>query len=296
MNIKQAETLSGVSCQNIRFYERQGLLSPDRGENGYRIYSDADIRTLKLIRLLRTLNMPLDRIHAILDERTPLPCAVMEHKQALQEQAGKLASAIAFCEELEKQVGLEQVDPDEWLSRMSQPQYASGLFRQWINDYKKLEQAEHKKTFTFIPDSSVTNAREFTDALLAYAQLHNLDIVICKEGMYPEFTIDGIEYRAERHYMVVQRVPVASIRCTAVHPEDFEPNMPEGKKKLLRILNLSWLIVPFLLMNLSVLISADWDSFLSTWEGWVSLAGIISLAAIQLYRHWLFTFNQNGKP
>ena len=54
MNIKQAEALSGVSRRNIRFYEQAGLLHPDRDpENDYRIYTEEDIRTLKLIRTLR---------------------------------------------------------------------------------------------------------------------------------------------------------------------------------------------------------------------------------------------------
>ena len=70
MNIKEAETRSGVSRQNIRFYERQGLLSPARDpSNDYRDYTDADVRTLKRIRLLRTLDMPLETIRGEL----PLP-------------------------------------------------------------------------------------------------------------------------------------------------------------------------------------------------------------------------------
>ena len=59
MNIKQAAEQSGVSARNIRYYEQAGLLTPARNpENEYRIYSQADVRTLKLIRMLRTLDMP----------------------------------------------------------------------------------------------------------------------------------------------------------------------------------------------------------------------------------------------
>ncbi len=47
MNIKDAEARSGVSKQNIRFYERQGLLAPARDPgNDYREYNEEDIRTL----------------------------------------------------------------------------------------------------------------------------------------------------------------------------------------------------------------------------------------------------------
>ena len=54
MNIKQASEQSGVSAPNIRFYEKEGLLTPARRQgNDYRDYTAGDVRTLKLIRMLR---------------------------------------------------------------------------------------------------------------------------------------------------------------------------------------------------------------------------------------------------
>ena len=51
MNIKQAAEQSGVSSTNIRFYEKEGLMTPARNRgNAYRDYTAGDIRTLKLIR------------------------------------------------------------------------------------------------------------------------------------------------------------------------------------------------------------------------------------------------------
>ena len=51
MNIKQAAEQSGVSSPNIRFYEKEGLMTPARNRgNAYRDYTAGDIRTLKLIR------------------------------------------------------------------------------------------------------------------------------------------------------------------------------------------------------------------------------------------------------
>ena len=65
MNIKEVERLSGMSRANIRFYEEKGLLAPARRENGYRDYSPQDVETLLRIRLLRSLQMPLEEIHAL---------------------------------------------------------------------------------------------------------------------------------------------------------------------------------------------------------------------------------------
>ncbi len=46
MNIGQAAKRSGISAKMIRYYEEIGLLpAPKRSDSGYRIYSDADIKT-----------------------------------------------------------------------------------------------------------------------------------------------------------------------------------------------------------------------------------------------------------
>ena len=42
MTIREIETRSGLERTNVRFYEREGLLSPERRENGYRDYSEED--------------------------------------------------------------------------------------------------------------------------------------------------------------------------------------------------------------------------------------------------------------
>ena len=94
-----------------------------------------------------------------------------------------------------------------------------------------MARAEAKRTFTFMPDSMCLNKKEFTEALLAYAAENNLNLVITKEGMFPEFTIDGIEYTA---YRANGRYG-ASVTCEMVNTEDYMPKgMSEKKYKWLR--------------------------------------------------------------
>ena len=296
MNIKQAEQLSGVSRQNIRFYEREGLIHPSRNpENDYREYDQKDIHTLKLIRTMRMLDMPLEHIKEMLRGNLALRDAVDAQQARLNEQMRQLSSAICFCEELRDIPKLDELNVDEMLRRMEEPENQKSLSRTWLEDYRKVVLAEHEKVFTFIPETSVTNPREFSDALFAYANGHNLDLVITKESMYPEFTINGIEYTAERFYTTVQRVPVATVRCTVKHPEDFEPDVPRGRRTLMKLLNFSWLLIPFILMNLGTLIQVGWGELLSTWEGWLVLVSVLLVAFTGLYRFWLFHFNENGK-
>ena len=296
MNIKQAEQLSGVSRQNIRFYEREGLLHPSRNpENDYREYHQKDIHTLKLIRAMRMLNMPLDQIHGLLRGDISLPAAAETQQIQLREQMQKLTSAIHFCDELKKRQSLDDLDVDEILHRMETPEIQKSLFQVWLEDYKKIRLSEQEKVFTFIPEDAVTNAREFSDALFAYANAHNLDLVISKEGMYPEFTIDGIEYTAERFYTHFRGIPVATVRCTVKHPEDFEPDIPEGRKKYMKLLNLSRLLIPGGILTFILALNLAWRGLLSSWEGWVLLLSLMALALVNLYRYVLFHFNENGK-
>lgn len=293
MNIKQAESLSGVSRRNIRFYEQQGLLRPKRNsENDYRDYDGGDIETLKLIRALRMVDMPLEQIREIIEGKTELKDAASAQKVRLKQQVRKLKTAIRFCEEFGT---AEAMDMDEVLRRMDAPENREGLFSQWVQDYRRFAKAQREKTFTFIPDTAITNAAEFTLALCQYGTENDLDLVITKEGMYPEFTIDGVEYTAERFYTVVQRIPTATVRCTAVHPEDFEQEIPEWKKFLLGMAHYGRIVVLFLIANLYILTNVGWGALLSTWEGWLVLLVLVALAGTGLYRFWLFHYNENGK-
>ena len=66
---------------------------------------------------------------------------------------------------------------------------------------------------------------EFTLELCKYAQQNHLDLVITKEGMLPEFTIEGIEYTASRSFGRFG----ATVHCEMKHPEDYMP--PEMSKQ-----------------------------------------------------------------
>ena len=45
--IKQTAEQTGISADTLRYYDKEGILSPKRRENGYRYYDEADIMMLK---------------------------------------------------------------------------------------------------------------------------------------------------------------------------------------------------------------------------------------------------------
>jgi MerR family copper efflux transcriptional regulator len=68
LKIGEVADHSGVSPKTIRFYEETGIIKPAaRGENGYRVYSEADIQTLSLIQRARALGFPLKDISRLLE-------------------------------------------------------------------------------------------------------------------------------------------------------------------------------------------------------------------------------------
>lgn len=65
--IGEAARRSGVAAPNIRYYEREQLLSPGvREDNQYRLYSDGDLHRLRFIRLCRAMDMSLDEVRTLL--------------------------------------------------------------------------------------------------------------------------------------------------------------------------------------------------------------------------------------
>lgn len=78
---------TGVSTEAIRYYERIGLIpEPQRADNGYRVYAEADVDRLNFIRRARVLDIALDEIDEILAfrDRNEAPCShvmkVMERR------------------------------------------------------------------------------------------------------------------------------------------------------------------------------------------------------------------------
>ena len=48
MTIKEMEDKTGLNRSSIRFYEKEGLISPDRNKkNGYREYTNQDMKDIQ---------------------------------------------------------------------------------------------------------------------------------------------------------------------------------------------------------------------------------------------------------
>ena len=74
-NLKRKEVSEAldISMDTLRNWEMNGLLTVKRKENGYRVYTDDDIRRLKVIRSLRCANYSLEAILRLLQQLSQNP-------------------------------------------------------------------------------------------------------------------------------------------------------------------------------------------------------------------------------
>ena len=100
MTIREIEELSGMTRANIRFYEKEGLITPERNSNGYRNYSDEDLRILKRIRLLRTLHLSLEDIRSLSRNEQELTGLLTRHLETLRKEQKALGHSAEICEQL----------------------------------------------------------------------------------------------------------------------------------------------------------------------------------------------------
>ncbi len=110
MTIREAAAASGLPAKTIRFYEEIGLVSPARSANGYRVFSERDVRELTFLAHARGLGFPLedcrellslwrDRsrasadVRAIAERHIAALDAKMDELQAMRADLARLVSA-----------------------------------------------------------------------------------------------------------------------------------------------------------------------------------------------------------
>lgn len=270
MNIHELERLTDISKQNIRFYEKRGLLHPERNElNNYRQYTQEDVKTLLIIKMLRKLDMPIEDIRKIFSGEEALSGAIEERLGFLLEKRREINACIDVCRSL-RGTELEVLDAEQVLRRMDEIERTGGVFMSIINDYKKMAEAEAKRSFTFPADARVDTPEVFTEVLFRYADMAGLNMVITKEGMIPFFEIDGTEYRAE-----CVRGPLGTVvRCSMTHPEELEiENISVKRKWLYRFWHeIMWFIPALLCLGVitrsipAVMVTGIWYVLYAWWN------------------------------
>ncbi|MGL5260316.1 MAG: MerR family transcriptional regulator [Lachnospiraceae bacterium] len=168
MKIQEVEELVGISKKNIRFYEKEGLLTPKRNlENGYRYYSQEDVLELKKIKLLRRLAIPIEEIRKIQTLNLTLEDALGRHFVTIEREKSNLENILLFCDKMiEENVHYPLLNADQYLEKMEESE------RKGMRFMNILEKDKNKKKIApIIATIVVTLFMVWTIGILIWAQM-----------------------------------------------------------------------------------------------------------------------------
>ncbi|MFF9675711.1 MerR family transcriptional regulator [Streptomyces eurythermus] len=128
MQIGEVAARTELSLRTIRHYEETGLVIPSaRSQGGFRLYTEADVARLMVIRRMKPLGFTLEQMRDLLDatdrldsgdvldtdEREALLERVRTYERAAAEQVEKLRVQLARAEDFAATLGarLEQNTP-----------------------------------------------------------------------------------------------------------------------------------------------------------------------------------------
>ncbi len=120
MQIGEVADQTGLSLRTIRYYEEMGLVSPSaRTSGGFRLYSEADLARLRLIRRMKPLGFSLEEMGQVLGVLDALDTAAPEQRDGLVERLvgyrrsaeeqvtalrGQLETAEGFATDLRREI------------------------------------------------------------------------------------------------------------------------------------------------------------------------------------------------
>ena len=100
--------LCGVSVRTVQYYDNRGILIPsDFSEGGRRLYSENDLKKMKVICYLRELNFSIDNIAKLLNEKNSdkvIALIIQEQRFQLEHEVFQKQQMIEKLKELEQAV------------------------------------------------------------------------------------------------------------------------------------------------------------------------------------------------
>ena len=103
--------LCGVTVRTVQYYDTRGILIPaELSEGGRRLYSEDDLKRMKIICFLRDLGLPIDSISQLLSEDDPgsvISMLLEQQEQDLKDEIGECQEKLHKLDDLK--IGLKSV-------------------------------------------------------------------------------------------------------------------------------------------------------------------------------------------
>ncbi|MFI0766365.1 MerR family transcriptional regulator [Stenotrophomonas sp. NPDC087984] len=97
MKISELARRAGVTTKAVRYYESLGLITPERLSNGYRNYTEDDVRLVREIRTLHRLGIPVERTRPFLEclaagrpYADDCPASLASYREAIDELTDRI--------------------------------------------------------------------------------------------------------------------------------------------------------------------------------------------------------------
>lgn len=137
MNIREVEEATGLVRANIRYYEQEGFFTSERESNGYRNYTDENVRVLKRIKLLRMLQVPIEEIRQIQSDEVLMRTVLERSIRRAEEKKRELDSAQQICKRMnEDRVTWNTLDADRYLRQFGKVEEEDAKKEFSVSDYQ----------------------------------------------------------------------------------------------------------------------------------------------------------------
>ena len=146
MRIGEVAQRTGLCISNIRFYEKKGLIGPERNEqNRYREYEEEDVQQLEKIILYRKMDFTIETIAELLDHKVDVQQAMELQIDHLEEQKQKLQGSIDLCRKIVSDQAFEDLDVAYYMNYVKEEESVGrkfaeiGVFLEDFSECTKLE-------------------------------------------------------------------------------------------------------------------------------------------------------------
>lgn len=140
MTIKDVEMLLDIPRATVRFYEKEGLISPTREGNGYRDYSAEDVEKLQKIIILRKIGLPVEEINDLFDGVKTMEEALDANIVNLQKQMEELKGAMKLSQKMkEDTVQIASMDVDIYWNTIEEEEKQGNQFIDIAKDIVEIE-------------------------------------------------------------------------------------------------------------------------------------------------------------
>lgn len=104
--------LCGVSVRTVQYYDDRGILVPSTlSEGGRRLYSEEDLKRMRIICFLREVGFPINSISALFTDDHPeriISILIAEQEETLREELAERETKLALLEGIKRE--LKEID------------------------------------------------------------------------------------------------------------------------------------------------------------------------------------------